>query len=57
MLEQSAEKRSSVAPTKIGECAAQQPLSGVSFVGDSRAVNGMSHGGYIQVKSTQTTKS
>ena len=44
------EKRTAfVDGTKIGDCAAPQPLSGVSTVDESGSVNGMSHGGYLRM--------
>jgi hypothetical protein len=40
--------------TKIGECAAQQPLSGVGVVVQAGAVSG--HGGFIIMPKPETTQ-
>ncbi len=44
----SAAKKHSVDETHIGEHAALQPLSGVSIVPESVAVNGLGHGAYLR---------
>lgn len=43
-----AAKKPSVDESRIGELSAQQPLSGVSIVTESLAVNGLGHGAYLR---------
>jgi hypothetical protein len=56
MSDTASKKTPFVDGTKLGECAPQQPLSGVPSVGSSSAYNGKSHGGYLHVKHTDGDK-
>ena len=40
-------------PTRLGECAAQQPLSGITRVDATYAVNGTGRGGYVRREEAQ----
>lgn len=44
----SLDKKTAVAPTKIGDTEAQQPLSGVTSVDTTRAVNGNGQAAYVR---------
>jgi hypothetical protein len=44
----SAVKKPSTDESRIGEHAAMQPLSGISLVTESGAVNGLGHGAYLR---------
>jgi hypothetical protein len=46
----------SVDPTKLGDCAAVQPLSGVTRVDETFAVNGLGRGGYVRREETGKNK-
>ena len=46
----------SVDPTKLGECAAVQPLSGITCVDETFAVNGLGRGGYVRKEETAKGK-
>jgi hypothetical protein len=48
MLANQNEKRPFVDPTKLGEHAAQQPLSGVGAVDEDGSVHGLAGGGYLR---------
>ncbi len=50
-----APKKQTVDETRIGDYAAMQPLSGVTYVGESYAVNGAGHGGYTRKEETEKT--
>ena len=55
MTTTSRDKIAYIDATKIGECAATQPVSGISCVGEAGTVNGHSHGGYMRVIKPETT--
>lgn len=40
--------KETVAPTRIGECAAMQPVSGIKSVNETFAVNGIGRGGFVR---------
>ena len=42
--------------TRLGECAATQPLSGVRCVDETFAVNGLGRGGYVRKEESSKTK-
>jgi len=45
-----------VDPTKLGECAAVQPLSGITRVDETFAVSGLGRGGYVRKEETDKSK-
>ncbi len=49
-------KKPSNDTSRIGEQAPQQPLSGVSLVTESIAVNGLGHGAYLRQEETEKKK-
>jgi hypothetical protein len=52
----SVQKPATIDPTKLGECAAVQPLSGVTSVDETFAVNGLGRGGYVRKEENAKTK-
>jgi hypothetical protein len=49
-------KQSFVDPTKLGDSSAVQPLSGVTRVDETFAVNGLGRGGYVRKEDTSKAK-
>ena len=49
-------KKPSVDETKIGVHAAMQPLSGITRVEQSAAVNGLGHGAFVRNEKTQKAR-
>ena len=43
-----APKKESIDETRIGDCAAMQPLSGIVRVDETTAVNGHGRGGFVR---------
>ena len=48
--------KETVAPTRIGECSAVQPLSGIQRVDETFAVNGLGRGGFVRREEAQKVK-
>ncbi len=46
----------SVDPTKLGDCSAVQPLSGITQVDETFAVNGLGRGAYARREDTGSAK-
>ncbi len=53
MSSQLPKKKPSVDETRIGEHAAKQPLSGISRVDATAAVNGLGHGAFVRKEETE----
>jgi hypothetical protein len=49
-------KKSSADTTRLGDMAAKQPLSGISRVDETYAVNGNGRGGFVRKEETDKTK-
>lgn len=46
------QQKAHVDGTRLGECSAMQPLSGVKLVDETFAVNGTGRGGYARTEET-----
>lgn len=48
--------KETVAPTRIGEHAAMQPVSGIKSVNETFAVHGLGRGGFVRHEDTEREK-
>jgi hypothetical protein len=54
-LSASAPSKDSVDPTRLGIYAPTQPVSGITSVNETFAVNGMGRGAYVRMEKTDQT--